>query len=120
MKIPKLFFNDTLTDWLHALFFQGECIGAETLSVSWNVPLSLNIPLGTQYALIVVEAAPTSIDKSRVIRFREDGSNPDARNGIPLGDLGVYEVKGKENMLGFRAIGIQAFLIHTLQIQYFG
>ena len=119
MKIPKLFFNDTFTDWLQALFFQGECTGAETLAVSSYAPISLNIPQGAQYALIVVEAAPTASDKSRVIRFREDGNAPDARNGIPLGDLGVYEVKGKENMLGFRAIGIQAFLIHTIQVQYF-
>ncbi len=120
MKIPQLFLNDTFTDWLYALFFQGECIGSQTFSVYWYSPVTLTIPEGAQYALVVVEAAPGTSDTSRVIRFREDGSFPDAVNGIPLGDLGVYEVKGKENMQRFKMIGIEAFLGHTVQVQYFG
>ncbi len=120
MKIPKLFLNDTFTDWLHALFFQGECIGVETLQVYWYYASQLTIPIGAQYALLVVEASPTIPDKSKVLRFWEDGSLPTATSGIPMGELGVYEVKGKENMQRFRIIGIEAFYGHSVQIQYFG
>jgi len=120
MKIPKLFLHDTLTDWFHALFFQGECIGVETISVYSYYFAQLTIPQGAQYALIVVEASASTTDKSRVLRFWEDGSNPSQYFGIPLGDLGVYEVKGKENMQRFKMIGIEAFNVHTVQVQYFG
>ena len=119
MKIPKLFLHDTVTDWLHTLFFQGECIGSETITVYSYFASQLTIPVGAQYALIVVEAAPAVADKSKVLRFWEDGSFPTASFGIPLGELGVYEVKGKENMNNFAMIGIEAFYSHSVQVQYF-
>jgi hypothetical protein len=120
MKIPKLFLHDTLTDWLSTLFFQGECIGSETLYVSWYYPATLYPPDGAQYALIIVEASPGVPDKSKVIRFKEDGSYLSSYYGMPLGDLGVYEVKGKENMQRFQMIGIEPYYGHQVNVQYYG
>lgn len=120
MKIPKIFLHDTWTDWLHTLFFQGECLSSETIYVSPYYPSMLNPPENAQYALIVVEANSGAIDKSRVLRFREDGTYVDAYTGMPLGDLGFYEVKGRENMLRFKMIAIEPYLGHQVNVQYFG
>lgn len=85
----------------------------------WYYPTTLDIPEGAQYAHIIVEASDSATDKTKVIRFWEDGSYPNAYNGMPLGDLGTYEVKGKENMQRFKMIGIQAYNMHQVQVQYF-
>jgi hypothetical protein len=120
MKIPKLFLHDTLTDWLHTLFFQGECVGSETIWVSPYYAYPLNPPQNAQYALLIVEAFSLTADKTKVIRFREDGTAPDASYGMPLGNMGAYEVKGKENMQRFRMIGIEPSYFHQVNVQYYG
>jgi hypothetical protein len=119
MRIPFLHFHEAIVDWLHTLFFQGECIGYQALPVSSFFANSLAIPAQARYALMVVESNSLQIDKQRVVRFLESGI-PNAGIGMPLGDLGVYECKGKENMQAFRVIGIQVGLTHTLHIQYYG
>jgi hypothetical protein len=119
MKIPKPPFHETSNALLYALLTGGECAGFETLLVDADNVSALNPPENSVYALLVMEADETSADKSRVGRFREDGEQPTALEGIPLGDLTTYEVKGKFNLLNFLIIGIEAGKVHSLRVQYF-
>ncbi|MFQ3577160.1 MAG: hypothetical protein SNJ77_12065 [Cytophagales bacterium] len=80
----------------------------------------LTPPLQSKYALMVVEADPTSTALDKVVRFTEaENQAPTDVLGIPLGDLGIYESKGKGNMECFGIIGIEVGKIHKLNIQYF-
>lgn len=45
-------------------------------------------------------------DKSRVIRFKENCSDPTDNSGIALGDNYLYEITGRWNLESFRVIGI--------------
>jgi hypothetical protein len=120
MKIPFLHFHEAVSDWLQALFFQGECVAYQQLGVGSFSPSALYPPTGALYALIVIESDPAQIDKQRVVRFTESGVIPSGSFGMPIGDLGVYECKGKENMQAFRCIGISPGLNHIMHVQYFG
>jgi len=120
MKIPKLPFHNVISDMLYTLIFQGECIAYVTIMVDDEAVRSFNIPVEARYAMLITESDPNQNNKDLIIRFREDGSNPSADEGMPLGDMGVYEVKGKENMSQFRMIGIEAGKQHKVRVQFFG
>lgn len=120
MRIPKLPFHNIITEMLYTLFFQGECIFCETMIVSDFYPSALSIPEHARYALMIVEADPLQYDKDLVVRFCEDGQNAQADFGMPLGHMGVYEVKGSGNMDRFTIIGIELGRHHKVRIQYFG
>ena len=82
----------------------------------------LNVPEGALYALIVCEADILASDKTRVVRFKQFDTvynPPSTYAGIPLGDLGVVEIKGKKNMEGFLATGINNGEYHLLRIEYY-
>jgi hypothetical protein len=123
MKIPKAPYHGTANGLLYALLSGGDCVGYEDLEIDDSTMPSLNPPNDAEYALIVVEADPSTTDKSKVIRikeFIEDNAFPTSTIGIPLGDFSVYEVKGKKNMQNFRAISIEASKQHIFRVQYYG
>lgn len=123
MKIPRPPYHSVTNELLYALFTGGDCIGYEDLSIYSTYAMGLSYPVKAVYALIVVEADPSTSDKSKVVRFREfDSENlrPTAISGIPLGNLAMYQVKGEHNLAHFQAIGIEENKVHTLRIQYFG
>lgn len=121
MKIPIPPFHEVNSQLLLALLTGGDCLQYNNVPVNDTQVTTLSPVSGTVYALIVVEADPTTMDKSKVIRFSEmQATIVSAINGLPLGDLGVYEVKGMSNLQNFKAIGIEAGKSHTLRIQYFG
>jgi hypothetical protein len=120
MRIPKLPFHNVMAELLYSLFFQGECLAYVSLEVSDAFALSLNVPEHARYAVLVVECNTSQFNKDLVVRFREDNIAPEADNGMPLGDLGVYEIKGTSNMARFALIGVEAGLVHKVRIQFFG
>ena len=123
MKIPPPPYNEVASELLYALLTGGDCIGYQDLDIDSIYAMGLNYPDKAVYASIIVEADPTTIDKTRVIRFREHdwGSNlPTASSGIPLGHLSTYKVMGKHNLRNFQAISVEENKIHTLRIQYYG
>jgi hypothetical protein len=120
MRIPKLPFHNVIGDLLYTLFFQGECIEYVTLEVNADAVASLSIPEHARYAMLVVESDPNQFNKDIVVRFREDGEAPSSLEGMPLGDFGVYEVKGAENMQRFKIIGTELGRQHKVRIQFFG
>jgi hypothetical protein len=120
MRIPKLPFHNVIGDLLYTLFFQGECVGYDTMVVDNANIGTLAIPENARYALLVVESDANQTNKDMVLRFREDGEAPTIDEGMPLGDLGVYEVKGIENMQRFKIVGIEQERIHKIRIQFFG
>jgi hypothetical protein len=120
MKTPTPPYHNVTDQLLYTLLTGGDCIGYEKITVDSALAVGLDYPEATVYALLVVEADLTSADKSKVIRFLETPFLPTATEGIPLGDLSVYEVKGKPNLKNFRAIGIEAGKNHSIAVQYFG
>ncbi|HSZ72479.1 MAG TPA: hypothetical protein VK750_07360 [Cytophagaceae bacterium] len=120
MRIPKLPFHNVIVEMLYALFFQGDCLKYVSKTINDSQVIHLEIPDNARYAVIVIESQVTQFNKDIVVRFREDGHDPDASNGMPLGDMGVYEVKGTNNMSRFKMIGVEANLTHQVRIQYFG
>lgn len=126
MKIPKTpYVNEVQGQLLYILLTGGECIGYEEIPLDGSQLKALNIPEGAVYALMVCEAdtSPLLPDKSRVVRYKQtDTQNnpPDFYSGMPLGDLGVVEVKGENNLAAFRAIGITPGYTHILKVEYYG
>ena len=64
-------------------------------------------------------ALRSATEKSRVIRFKENGSDPSANSGIALGDNDLYEITGRWNLESFRVIGVEAGKSHVLRVQYY-
>jgi hypothetical protein len=95
-------------------------VGYDTLVVDSANVGTLTIPENARYALLVVESDANQNNRDIVLRFREDGEDPTTEEGMPLGDLGVYEVKGTENMQRFKIVGIEQERIHKIRIQFFG
>jgi hypothetical protein len=120
MRIPKIPFHNVISDLLYTLFFQGECVGYVTLEVNADAVSTLSIPEYARYAMMVIESDPYQYNKDIVLRFREDGDAPTSLEGMPLGEFGVYEVKGTENMQRFKIIGIEPGRQHKIRIQFFG
>lgn len=126
MKIPKTpYVNDVQAQLLYVLLTGGECIGYEEINIDDSAPQGLHIPAGTIYALLVCESSnsPSLADKSRVIRYKQiDTLNnpPNFLNGMPLGDLGVVEIKGENNLAAFQAISITPGFTHILKVEYYG
>ena len=120
MRIPKLPFHNVISDLLYTLFFQGECIAYQTMIVDSSIAIGLNIPDKARYVVLVVECHTSQFNKDLVLRFCEDGQTPEANHGMPLGNLGLYEVKGNTNMSRFRIIGVEIGLEHTVRLQFFG
>lgn len=120
MRIPRLPFHNVIAELLYTLFFQGDCIAYATMLVDDGNAIGLTVPFNARYAVIVVESHTSQFNKDRVLRFREDGNLPESDEGMPLGDMGVYEVKGTVNMSKFLIIGVEAGLQHKIRIQFFG
>ena len=123
MKIPKIpFVNDVLGQLLYVLLTGGECSGYEEISVNASLPVALNIPEGAVYALVVCEADTTHPTKTKVIRYKQldtENNPPNASIGMPLGELGVVEIKGTLSMNAFRAVGIDDGYTHILRVEYY-
>lgn len=105
------------------------CLGYAKKAVTGAAVVTLTpIPKNTRYAVLVVMCDPVISDPvaaSNVVYVREDGGIPvtgaaPAGDGMPLGDLSIYEVKGIKNLKAFKMIGIRAGETHSVRIQYFG
>ena len=123
MRIPNPPFHDVSNGLLYAILTGGDCIGYEEVIVRSDQAVKMKFPPKTAYAILIVEADKTCEDKTKVIRFKEFDtieSPPSGTDGIPLGDLSIYEVKGITNLNRFRAIGIEAGKEHSIKVQYFG
>jgi hypothetical protein len=119
-KTPEPPFQIATDNLLWALLTGMENRGFEKLSVTNTPAVELTVPQKALAAVIIVEADATSADLKKVVRFREDGNPPTATDGMPLGDMNFYEVRGDASLKAFRIIGIEAGKTHTLSIQYYG
>lgn len=105
-----------------------ECLGYQKIAVGSLAVVKLTPPKNTRYALLVVmcdTSLSDPVDVSAVIYIREDGGTPvkgvsPLGDGLPLGDLSIYEVKGIKNLKNFKMIGIRDAETHSIRIQYFG
>jgi hypothetical protein len=120
MKIPNSPFLALDQELLMTLFLGGDCIGYQNIEVGNFAPSTLTVPHGAVYALIIAEADPGVTNKSRIMRFKETTEEPTDTDGMPMGDLSVYEVKGAVNMQNFKIISIESGVLHVLRVQYFG
>lgn len=109
------------TQYLNALLYGGKCLGYFEITFGSGAAIPLpTIPDGAQTAIIYIEAGVADVDKGRVARYREDNAAPTAAAGMPIGDDGVMEITGRANLDGFKIIGINGGVTHTLRVQYYG
>lgn len=96
-----------------------KAIGWQSLTVNNTAGgVSLTVPSGATYALIVVES---TIVGTPAIRYLECGNSIQAVSstvGIPRSNLDAFDISGTENLVNFRAIQV-AGGTHTLSIQYY-
>lgn len=109
---------DTKKDMLYNLQ-GGEKIplGYEQISLTNTVQTLPSIPTDAMFAIVVIESDPTSTAKVKA-RFREDATAPTTSTGMPLVELGIYQVV-KSNLENFKLIGTEAGKNHTVNIQYY-
>ena len=82
-----------------------------------NKVMMLHQNTNANRAIVVLEAA-AGADKTAVLaRFWMDGSHPSNTEGLPLKDMGVFEIVGVTNVKNFRIITADD-RAHILQIQY--
>jgi len=93
--------------------------GYEDLPVSDTEVAQLSIPENAISATISIEADGSAAEKSRVVRFKENGSDPTASSGIALGENDLYEITGRWNLESFRVIGVEAGKSHIIRVQYY-
>ncbi len=123
--------NGSMIDYLSAILYGGKCLQYSELTVDDAAIVDLTdavavgvgangLPAAAKACLIVVEAGATEADAARVVRFRQDGGDPSATEGMPVGDNGSFEIKGGSNLANFKVIGITAGKTHTLRIEFYG
>lgn len=132
MRLPTGRFSDTTHNLLYGLLMGGDAIGFEKLVIQSDTEsVKLHqIPNGTKYAQVVLEADSTSQKQDLCCRFLEC---PQAYNenqstyleqissaaGMPMGHLGIYEIKDIENLKNFRIINTEPDKSNVLMVQYF-
>ena len=113
-------FSNTTNELLAGLLGGGMCLGSAKLELDTDLSTPMPArPEGTKYALIIAEANASTVDTSRIIRYKMDGTDPDATNGMPMGDLTAIEVYYEANLANLRFIRLEAFT-QSLQILFFG
>lgn len=70
----------------------------------------------TVKAILWIEADPTTINKTKVVRFLSDRSSPTSTDGFPLGDGDVYTIESKKDLFNFEIIGIEAGKSHIIHV----
>ena len=94
--------------------------GFEKINVTDAVGgVGITVPNDTTSCLITVEADGTEAGLPRVLRYRIDGTDPDAITGHALGDNDVALIQHDMNLGNLKLIGITAGKTHIIQITYF-
>ncbi len=110
-------FDQIFRKLLTSLTTEHRAISNETITFSTANVYSLTVPDQARYALMVLEEAGAT-GTAKVIRYWEDGSNPDAATGIARGDLDAWDVMSYSNLKSFKAIRVTANS-HKLFVQYY-
>ena len=84
-----------------------------------NQSVSIQVPELAVSAVIIIEADETCNTLHRVVRFKENGTEPNSSSGFALGDNDMYSIIGKQNLEQFKIISIEADKIHKARIQFF-
>lgn len=94
--------------------------GYQDLIVDETAVVSLTVPTGAIAATIAIETDTVAVlNRTRLIRFKINGEDPDGTSGIALGDNDIYELKGNANLAAFKAIGVEKDVSTTLRVQYY-
>lgn len=102
-------------------------LGYQQLTFDGQAAVGLTIPPQTKPedriygALIYVEGNTSVAGLQRICRFREDGQDPTASVGMPLGDDWVYELQGYDQLSQFKIISANSdnLVQHKLNITYY-
>lgn len=90
-------------------------ISRETLAVSGVAQNLPSIPANARMAVCILEKADTATEQINA-RFSE-ADTPTALSGMPMGQLGRYDISGKQNLANFQIISADGES-HVLNIQY--
>ena len=77
------------------------------------------LPEGAIAAYITVEADENANNNEVVIRVKDNGSDPTNILGLGVGNYDDIEIKGRNSLENFKAIGIEIGKSHTLRVQYY-
>lgn len=101
---------------LDSIIYQAyNCVGFESISVGNDVE-TLTIPDRAKIANIRIEANAAS---TVPIRFREDGQDPTAADGMPLYNTEVYSIR-PGCLATFKMISGDAANTQKVNISYYG
>jgi len=93
--------------------------GYEEIIVSHDQVKSFTLPEGAIAAYITVEADENANNNEVVIRVKDNGSDPTNILGLGVGNYDDIEIKGRNSLENFKAIGIEIGKSHTLRVQYY-
>ena len=93
--------------------------GYEDLTVDDSEAKELTVPDDAVSASIFFEVDASTTNKTRALRYKENGTAPTANSGQPFGDGDVLELFGKTSLDNFQVIGIEAGKSHVLRVQYY-
>lgn len=93
--------------------------GYEDLEVDDTEAKALTVPEGAVSASVFFEVDASATNKTRALRYKENGTGPTAASGQAFGDGDVLELFGKTSLDNFKIIGIEAGKTHTLRVQYY-
>lgn len=102
-----------------------KCLGYEKITITDEVVKTLKVPKNANQA-IIVPIGPntlTSAEKEIVLWWTENkGTTPTTGpngTGMPLGHLGLVEIKGVLNLRNFKMIGYSEAKSISVRVQYY-
>ena len=93
--------------------------GYENIEIAATEVKSFTVPEEAVAARMYVRADPSATDKTEIINYKENGSDPTASTGFPYADKDYREIYGRNILLQTKMIGIEQDKTHTVRIQYF-
>lgn len=106
---------------LFSMISGGRCLAFTEFLADDAVYGLTDVPEGTLYALIVVEVIPGYGGSNDILsRYRQDGVDPTFDSGMPMGHLGVVEIKGADNLKAFRITTATPGFGHIVRVEYYG
>jgi hypothetical protein len=119
--MPSPPFGGRMEGLLAGILYGGIVLGYQQIDVTATTAVSLTVPDKAKKAIIIVEADPTTGNKTQVVRYQSgENANPTATVGIAIGDKGAFDIGLLWNLKRAKFIGIEAGKTHKLIVEYQG
>ena len=122
--LPSTNTQATSDGYLSGLLYGGQVIAYATLQVGAAIPVGLpdlaadSLLKQTKRIVIAIEAAAGTAYLPMVMRYKMDGTEPTASEGMPLGHLGVLDAGHYINLKNLKFVGIEAGKTHKVTVEF--